>query len=118
MAVQTTQATTSPPIFYGELMSQGVFPALNEEFRNLLMSGQTPFNYSGQRVAPFTPDQLQAFELARSGVGSYLPSMTSASNILGGALDTGSNFNTNWCSTRYNRYTRSSRYFKKYVRRF
>lgn len=91
MAIATRQTTTSPPIFYGELMSQGVFPALNEEFRNLLMSGQTPFNYGGERVSPFTPDQLQAFELARSGVGSYLPSMTSASNILGGALDTGSN---------------------------
>ena len=91
MAVQTTQATTSPPVFYGELMSQGIFPALNQEFQNLLTDGQTPFNYEGQRIADFTPDQLQAFELARQGVGSYLPTMTSAQNMLSGALDTGSN---------------------------
>ena len=86
-----TQATTSPPIFYGELMSQGIFPALNEEFRNRLTSDFTPFNYSGQRVADFNPDQQLAFDIARQGVGSYLPSMTAASNILGGALNTGSN---------------------------
>jgi len=91
MAVSTTQATTSPPIFYGELMSQGIFPALNQEFRSLVTDGATPYNYEGQRTADFTPDQLQAFELARQGVGSYLPGMTSAQNFLSGALDTGSN---------------------------
>ena len=91
MAINTTQATTSPPIFYGELMSQGVFPALNKEFQNLLTDGTTPYNYEGQRIADFTPDQLQAFELARQGVGSYLPGMTSAQNFLSGALDTGTN---------------------------
>ena len=86
-----TQSTTSPPIFYGQLMSQGVFPALNEEFRNRLTSQYTPFNYSGQRVADFNPDQQLAFDIARQGVGSYIPSMTAASNMLGGALNTGSN---------------------------
>lgn len=86
-----TQSTTSPPIFYGQLMSQGIFPALNEEFRNRLTSQYTPFNYSGQRVADFNPDQELAFEIARQGVGSYLPSMTAASNMLGGAINTGSN---------------------------
>ena len=86
-----TQATTSPPIFYGELMSQGIFPALNEEFRNRLSSQYTPFNYSGQRIADFNPDQELAFDIARQGVGSYLPSMTAASNTLGDALNTGSN---------------------------
>ena len=86
-----TQSTTSPPIFYGELMSQGIFPALNEEFRNRLTSDFTPFNYSGQRIADFNPDQQLAFDIARQGVGSYLPSMTAASNMLGGALNTGSN---------------------------
>lgn len=91
MAVQNLQQTVSPPIFYGELMSQGVFPALNQEFRNLLTSGQTPYNFDQPRIASFTPDQLQAMELARGGVGSYLPGMTAAQNLLGGALNQGSN---------------------------
>ena len=91
MALQTTQQTVSPPIFYGELMSKGVFPALNQEFQNLLTSDQTPYNFDQPRIASFTPDQLQAMELARGGVGSYLPGMTAAQNLLGGSLNQGSN---------------------------
>jgi len=47
---------------------------------------ETPVPVVGQQVAGFTPDQLQAFQLARSGIGSYLPYLQGATAATSGAL--------------------------------
>jgi len=70
-------------------------PAWQQEYyANLLGRSQSlldrPYEtYDAARIAGFTPEQEQAFEMVRQGIGGYLPQMGAASGALSGALGGG-----------------------------
>lgn len=76
----TTQTTSVPeeakPYLYG---SQGILPraqALSEQ----------PLNLPDYQVAGLTQPQMQAFNVAQSGIGGYMPALASATGATGAGI--------------------------------
>mgnify|MGYP003651805989 CR=1 FL=1 len=63
----------------------GVMPLLNQELVNRILGmgveGATPYTYTGQRIADFTPAEQQAFGVADKSVGSYMPYINRATQL-------------------------------------
>lgn len=85
-------AITAPPKYLQDFFAgdqeagiAGILPLLNQELANRFLTmgtpGATPFTYRGDRIADFTPAQLEAFRLAAEGSGSYMPFFDSAENL-------------------------------------
>jgi hypothetical protein len=80
-APQTSTVTTevppeSKPFLYGD---QGILPraqALSEQ----------PLNLPDYQVAGFTQPQIQAFNLAQSGIGGYMPALTQGTQAMQGGI--------------------------------
>ena len=78
---QFARVESLPPAFLQQFFAgvpganvPGVLPLLNQELVNRLLGmgveGATPYTYTGQRIAQFTPAEQQAFRLAAEGAGS------------------------------------------------
>ena len=82
---QTTTSYSLPPQYIQDYLGgnqagvPGLFPLLNSsmsyQFKGLGEPGATPFTYEGERIAGFTPREIQAFGMADQAIGSYLPYM-------------------------------------------
>mgnify|MGYP003135004573 FL=1 len=80
---QTTTQYSLPPEYLQQFLAgggagtPGLFPLLNaamaNQFSTMGTPGATPYTYAGDRIAGFDPRELEAFKLADSAVGSYLP---------------------------------------------
>ena len=73
-----TTTTTSPPPYVVEGAKENY-----EIAKGLTDQPYTP--YEGARIAEFTPDQTNAFDLVRSGVGEYGPLLENATSLAGKA---------------------------------
>jgi hypothetical protein len=83
MAVDPQTQTTVPAgivqdfLAGGQYGIPGLFPLLNQQlvnqFAQLGMPDSSPFTYTGQRIAGFTPQEQRAFQLGEEAIGSYLP---------------------------------------------
>lgn len=67
-------------------------PFLEEHQQTLLTAAMNLTNepytqYGGERVAGFAGDQLDAFDLARQGIGAYQPYINAAGNYVDGAIN-------------------------------
>ena len=89
---QFARVESLPPAFLQQFFAgvpganvPGVLPLLNQELVNRLMGmgveGATPYTYTGQRIAQFTPAEHQAFRLAAEGAGSYVPFLDRARQL-------------------------------------
>ena len=82
---QVTTSYTLPPQFLQDFLAGGgqgsgvvgLFPLLNQalqnQFANIGTPGATPFTYQGERIAGFSPRELEAFRLSDQAIGSYIP---------------------------------------------
>ena len=99
MADETTSTTTQyslPPEYIqqflagGEQGVPGLFPLLNRsmynQFATMGQPGATPYTYGGQRIAGFTPRELEAFKLSDQAIGSYLPFLQRQEDLYGQGL--------------------------------
>jgi hypothetical protein len=68
----------SMPKWYSDY-TQGLISKANA----VAAEGYQPYN--GPRIAGFTPDQQKAFDMTRSNIGSYMPSIGAASSLTAGA---------------------------------
>jgi hypothetical protein len=68
----------SMPKWYSDY-TQGLISKANA----VASEGYQPYN--GPRIAGFTPDQQQAFDMTRSNIGSYQPAIGSAANLTNSA---------------------------------
>ena len=86
MAETTQYARTEslPPAYLQQMFAgvpganvPGILPLLNQELVNRILGmgveGATPYTYTGERIAGFTPAEQQAFRLAGESAGSYMP---------------------------------------------
>ena len=86
MATETQYARTEslPPAYLQQFFAgvpganiPGILPLLNQELVNRILGmgveGATPYTYTGQRIAEFTPAERQAFRLTGETAGSYMP---------------------------------------------
>lgn len=81
---QFARVESLPPAFLQQFFAgvpganvPGILPLLNQELVNRILGmgveGATPYTYTGQRIAQFTPAEQQAFRLAAEGAGAYTP---------------------------------------------
>ena len=81
---QYARTESLPPAYLQQLFSgvpganiPGILPLLNQELVNRILGmgveGATPYTYTGQRIAGFTPAEQQAFRLAGETAGAYMP---------------------------------------------
>ena len=86
-----------PPQFLADFFSgvpgqnvPGIMPLLNQDLYNKMMgfgvAGAIPFTYQGERIADFTPAQIEAMRLSAEGLGAYSPYINRAEKITEGAL--------------------------------
>ena len=63
----------------------GILPLLNQELVNRILGmgveGATPYTYTGERIAGFSPAEQQAFRLAGESAGSYMPYIRRAEEL-------------------------------------
>jgi len=89
---QFARVESLPPAFLQQFFAgvpganiPGILPLLNQELVNRLMGmgveGATPYTYTGDRIAGFTPAEQQAFRLAGESSGSYLPFIRRAEQL-------------------------------------
>ena len=93
MVDSTTTQYSLPPQYIQDLLAgggegsgvPGLFPLINQslanQFANLNKPGATPYTYEGERIAPFSGREQQAFNLADQAIGSYLPFMNQQRNL-------------------------------------
>ena len=81
--------------FYAGVPGQnvpGIMPLLNQDLVNKIMGfgveGANPYTYTGQRIAGFTPAQEEAFRLTAQGMGSYMPFIQGAEDMIRGGVGT------------------------------
>jgi hypothetical protein len=83
MAVESQQQTVVPARLVQQFLGgggagiPGLFPLLNQQLVSQLsqlgLPDTSPFTYTGQRIAGFTPQEQRAFQLGEQAIGSYLP---------------------------------------------
>ena len=89
---QFSRTESLPPEFLRQFFAgvpganvPGVLPLLNQELVNRILGmgaeGATPFTYTGQRIADFTPAETEAFRLAGEGAGAYMPFINRATDL-------------------------------------
>jgi hypothetical protein len=94
MATETQFARTEslPPAYLQQFFAgvpganiPGILPLLNQELVNRILGmgveGATPYTYTGQRIAEFTPAEEQAFRLAGESAGAYMPYIRRAEQL-------------------------------------
>ena len=94
MATETQFARTEslPPAYLQQFFAgvpganiPGILPLLNQELVNRILGmgveGATPYTYTGQRIAEFTPAEEQAFRLAGESAGGYMPYIRRAEQL-------------------------------------
>ena len=81
--------------FYAGVPGQnvpGIMPLLNQDLVNKIMGfgveGANPYTYTGERIAGFTPAQEEAFRLTAQGMGSYMPFIQGAEDMIRGGVGT------------------------------
>jgi|13_taG_2_1085334.scaffolds.fasta_scaffold25454_2 hypothetical protein len=71
----------------------GLFPLLNQsmmnQFATLGQPGATPYTYAGDRIAGFSPRELEAFKLSDQAIGSYIPYLNRQTGLTEAGLGTG-----------------------------
>ena len=83
MAVESQQQILTPNRLVQDFLAgsgagiPGLFPLLNQQLVSQLsqlgLPDSSPFTYTGQRIAGFTPQEQRAFQLGEQAIGSYLP---------------------------------------------
>ena len=83
MAVEQQQQIIAPNQIVQDFIAgggagiPGLFPLLNQQLVNQLatlgLPDSSPFTYTGQRIADFTPQERRAFQLGEQAIGSYRP---------------------------------------------
>mgnify|MGYP003131672231 FL=1 len=83
MAVESQQQILAPNRIVQDFIAgggagiPGLFPLLNQQLvsqiAQLGLPDSSPFTYTGQRIADFTPQERRAFELGEQAIGSYRP---------------------------------------------
>ena len=72
--------------------SGGLLPGVSDyyksQFENLGAADSSPFTYTGERIAGFSPREQYAMQLADQGVGSYQPYFQRAAGLTEDALAT------------------------------
>jgi hypothetical protein len=70
----------------------GLFPTVSNyyknQFKNLGAADSSPFTYSGERIAGFSPREQYAMQLADQGIGSYLPYLQRSQGLTEDAMAT------------------------------
>lgn len=70
----------------------GLFPTVSnyyrDQFKNLGAKDSSPFTYSGDRIAGFSPREQYAMQLADQGIGSYLPYLQRSQGLTEDAMAT------------------------------
>tara|TARA_R110000796_G_scaffold69371_3_gene158288 strand:- start:5664 stop:7169 length:1506 start_codon:yes stop_codon:yes gene_type:complete len=95
MAETTSTSYQLPPQYIQDLLAggaegsgvPGLFPLINQsmvnQFENLNKPGGTPYTYEGQRIAPFSQREQEAFRLSDNAIGSYLPYLRQQEDLYG-----------------------------------
>jgi|TARA_R100001510_G_scaffold55833_1_gene60342 hypothetical protein len=89
---QFSRTESLPPEFLRQFFAgvpganvPGVLPLLNQELVNRILGmgveGATPFTYTGQRIADFTPAEREAFRLTGESAGAYMPFINRATDL-------------------------------------
>ena len=51
--------------------------------------GATPYTYGGERIAGFSPRELEAFKLSDQAIGSYMPYLNRQQDLYESGLQSG-----------------------------
>ena len=96
---QTTTSYTLPPQYIQDFLAgndqgvAGLFPLLNQSLQNQFQTmgdpGATPFTYGGERIAGFSPRELEAFKLSDQAIGSYMPYLNRQQDLYESGLQSG-----------------------------
>ena len=96
---QTTTSYTLPPQYIQDFLAgnqqgvAGLFPLLNQSLQNQFQTmgdpGATPYTYAGERIAGFSPRELEAFRLSDQAIGSYIPYLNRQQDLYESGLQTG-----------------------------
>ena len=96
---QTTTSYTLPPQYIQDFLAgnqqgvAGLFPLLNQSLQNQFQTmgdpGATPYTYGGERIAGFSPRELEAFKLSDQAIGSYMPYLNRQQDLYESGLQTG-----------------------------
>ena len=96
---QTTTSYTLPPQYIQDFLAgnqqgvAGLFPLLNQSLQNQFQTmgdpGATPYTYGGERIAGFSPRELEAFKLSDQAIGSYMPYLNRQQDLYESGLQSG-----------------------------
>ena len=96
---QTTTSYTLPPQYIQDFLAgnqqgvAGLFPLLNQSLQNQFQTmgdpGATPYTYGGERIAGFSPRELEAFKLSDQAIGSYMPYLNRQQDLYESGLQRG-----------------------------
>ena len=96
---QTTTSYTLPPRYIQDFLAgnqqgvAGLFPLLNQSLQNQFQTmgdpGATPYTYGGERIAGFSPRELEAFKLSDQAIGSYMPYLNRQQDLYESGLQSG-----------------------------